>query len=76
MSRLYLKGRSDARKTEITARGHQRIDVALFWGSASDSKEAASISVIWPKGDALPMVIVHVDEALPVEKAFRVREDY
>ncbi|KKK45401.1 hypothetical protein LCGC14_3165610, partial [marine sediment metagenome] len=60
MSRLYLIARSDARKTEITARGHQRIEATIYWGSASDSKEAASILVSWPKGHNKPIVTVHV----------------
>ena len=62
MSRLYLKAHSDARKTEITARGHERIEATIYWGSASDSKEAASILVSWPKGRNKPIITVNVSE--------------
>jgi hypothetical protein len=40
MSRLYLKGSSDSRKTPITSRGHEEINLGLLYGSAHDSRVA------------------------------------
>ena len=59
MSRLYLKAHSDTRKTEITARGHERIEVNIYWGSADDSKNAVSLIVDWPKGADKPMIYIN-----------------
>lgn len=59
MSRLYLKGKTDAIKTNRTARGHEYAEFEIRWGSAGDSKLAASVSVHWPKGYDQPVVYVH-----------------
>ena len=68
MSRLYLRATSDARKTEITARGHEAIEATIYWGSASNSKEAARIKVIWPQGGEVdrPRVFIETGEGVEV----------
>ena len=58
MSRLYIKTNTDAIKTTHTARGHQEITTAVYWGSTSDSKLAIEIAVKWPKNTDKPVVRV------------------
>lgn len=48
MSKLYLRGRSDARKTPIKSRGHKYIDLELFYGSAGDSRLMVSVRMNIP----------------------------
>ena len=62
MSRLHLKAASDAGKTEITARGHQRIEATIYYGSASVSRKAASLLVSWPKGATKPIITISLME--------------
>ena len=61
MSRLYFKGSSDARKTPITSRGHERIEGEVFWGNKDEPINAVEFEVTWKKGDKKPRVRVSVN---------------
>jgi hypothetical protein len=58
MSRLYLRGASDARTNLITARGHQRVSTAIYYGSREDSKLAIEVIVDYPKGAKKPSITI------------------
>lgn len=61
MSRLWIKTESDLRKGNGKG-ASSRASAQINWGSASNSKRAASIEVYWPKGRELPEVTVRVGE--------------
>ena len=51
MSRLYLVGNSDTRRTPFTSRGNSEISLSMFWGSKDDSRDAARVVLSWEKGE-------------------------
>ena len=72
MSRLYFKGNTDARKTELTARGHRKITGSINWGSKDNSKLAIGFEVIWEKEFARPSVkIIHDADIDPVTRSIQ-----
>lgn len=58
MSRLYLRGSSDTRKTPITSRGHEEISVELLYGSKEDSRTAVDVTVKYiPHTDTFILIV-------------------
>jgi len=58
MSRLYLRGHSDARRLPITARGHEAMNFTFLYGSRDDSKKAVTVNISYPKGKDKPDIEV------------------
>jgi hypothetical protein len=56
MSRLYLKAFSHTRKTQLTSRGHECLDVEVLWGSKKNPKTVFVAQVTWRKSSKLPVL--------------------
>lgn len=56
MSRLYMTAKSDSRRTPLTSRGHQNIEVEIRWGSRSNSKILCILDVNWQREADKPTV--------------------
>lgn len=49
MSRLYLLGSSDTKKTPIKSRGHKEISISLRYGSKDNSIPALNANLTYDK---------------------------
>lgn len=58
MSRLYAWLNTDMIKTTKTARGNEKIDIRVHYGSKDDSKPLLNIFVNYPKNSEIPEVSI------------------
>lgn len=56
MSRLYLKGKSDTRLTNITSTANQELTLEVYYGSKNNSKLALRVEVFYPKDFDTPTI--------------------
>lgn len=72
MSRLWITHESDLRKGTGSG-ASEEAKAAIYWGSAGDSKLAASISIVWRKGSDLPDVMIKTGITILPEKIINIR---
>ena len=60
MSRLYIKASSDARQSEITARGNEKITGLITWGHKDSPKTAFNFDVTWTKENDKPSIRLYI----------------
>lgn len=67
MSKLYLKGSADKKKT-FTKTANTRFHFEVLWGSRNDSKLAADIEITWPRNQLLPKIRLKHPVSIPFEE--------
>lgn len=66
MTRLYMKGHSDLRKS-FGSGGSESMELDIFWGSPRDSKLLAHIEVKYPKKSKTPFLYYKAGEQVTVD---------
>lgn len=64
MSRLYAWIKSDMRKTTLTTRGNEHIEVTINYGSKYNSKLAVQIEVIYRENADKPIIKVRTEKLI------------
>lgn len=58
MSRLYVLGGTDTRKTPLSAKGDERVTLTVFYGSKQSSKVAVAVQLYWHPEESEPRVAI------------------
>lgn len=62
MSRLYTRTHTDMRDDPVTARANVKVATIHSWGSAKNSRVAATMTTRWGKEQEKPTVIIELSK--------------